>query len=385
MKKLRVGVCAMLAGLGTCSSSHAEPIDLQALFQKATHPPTLAYSGRMMLTVKHGEDNQSAEMEVAFRPPQWSRYDVWNADGVLQSSVVDDGKTHWTFEPLTRRAWKGALPIFSQRSMNWRHTLLLLRQNYAVRQAGQEAVAGVIADILEFIPQNAEQPAEQLWIDPGSGAILKTRAWLQNGSWEYSAAFTRINFPDDLPAGEFVLTLPEGVSFVEQPAEATYFSPAEVIARMDGVIGAPALLPEGFHFESASVKAIGGARVAHLRYSDGLNVASVFESTGTLPWQIPPQAESFQILGRTAWLTVLEEQKILGWTDGPLHGVVLGAMSREALVRLAEALMQPHPPSRPPQASAEPTKGEDHAVQQSKLDPGRDRPVGVSLDRMHGG
>ncbi len=320
--------------------------DLAELFQMALRPPVAAYQGRVLVSVRHGDENQSAEMEVAFRPPRGYRYTVYGDDQALESTVLVDGDTELTYEPGSGRSWKRTMSLFTNRPLGWRQNLALLKQNYGVRRIGRETIAGRAADGLQFTPLHPEVPIEQIFIDPATGAILKTHSYLPDGSWDYSASFTRVSFPAALRPEEFSLEIPMGTRVAVDAVQSSFFSTQELLARMPAV-RAPDRLPRGFHFESATLKTLHDRELAHLRYGDGLNIISVFESTGTLPWQVPAGAETFQLAGRPAWLAVIQEQTLLGWADGPWQGLVMGAMSRETLTRLAESLMRVNPAASP--------------------------------------
>jgi len=228
--------------------------------------------------------------------------------------------------------------------MSWRNALAMLKHNYGVRRIGREDVAGRSAEILEFHPEDEALPVQAFWIDRETGLILQRHAYLKDGSWDYRSHFIRLDLPAELSPDRFKPSLPEEISLVKKPLEPTFFSPEEIAARFGAALDVPESLPQGFHFESGGVRTLNGAAVAHLRYTDGINVVSVFQSTGTTPFKAPAQAERLKIGGQPGWLCALEEQKILGWRDarraGPSAGrqvVLIGSISREALVRMAEA------------------------------------------------
>ena len=151
-----------------------------------------------------------------------------------------------------------------------------------------------------------------------------------------------MSYPVVVHAEEIYADIPDPFPARKNTAPPAVYSARELTLHMPAV-RAPDLLPQGFRLESTEIKTLYHRPWAHLRYGDGLNGVSVFESTSAVPWRPPAGVEHFTLAGRAAWFALVQEQNILGWTDGPLHGLVMGAVSRDTLTRLAERLTSERP------------------------------------------
>jgi hypothetical protein len=101
----------------------------------------------------------------------------------------------------------------------------------------------------------------------------------------------------------------------------------------------PAWLPSGYVFESLDVMAKGKHNVVHYRFSDGIEVISLF--------QCPPRVRLNPGTRLTHWVklsvgrgywTRTAEGSVLSWKSGDWRFVLVGSVSDETLKRMAESV-----------------------------------------------
>jgi sigma-E factor negative regulatory protein RseB len=147
--------------------------------------------------------------------------------------------------------------------------LAALTQNYELRKAGQERVAGYDAQALVLRPRDAFRYGHKLWAELKSGLLLKARMLTENQHIVEQFHFTqvKINAPLTLRSVQpsFRLPLP--------PLPEPQSSPAP--ADTGWTVRSQ---PAGFKkiMEMRRVKQEGGVAVTHLVFSDGLAAVSVF-------------------------------------------------------------------------------------------------------------
>src|SRR5262249_5924660 len=101
----------------------------------------------------------------------------------------------------------------------------------------------------------------------------------------------------------------------------------------------PAWLPSGYVFESLDVVPRGGRKILHFRFSDGVNVLSLFQCPPHVQLDFGGEnAKKVELpMGEatTAWTP---EGRVLGWSRGSSRFLLVGPLSPETLARVAESV-----------------------------------------------
>lgn len=317
----------------------------ESLFVKVLQADDLfPYQGRQITT--YWRTGRAVEVLVFHRPQDDQRIQFLNPERERGRLLVSDGTQQWEYEPRQkilrhRRLSLGALDDDDLLSYT------LLRVNYLL---AVDPHPRTIADRKTYLvtvkrPQG-QTLARRFWIDSGSGVILKREIYGEDGKLIVTAGFSDITYHPAFAVGLFDLsTLARAVRVVELPATETAISLKTLGSQLAGTSSAPTALA-GYRLVGATTTKIGLRPVLHLRYSDGLNLVSIFEQRRTQPGRptlVPPGqrvvliAETPVHVGHRASLTTLN------WDTPTLNITLMGEMGLSALRALAQSVLQAHP------------------------------------------
>ncbi len=317
----------------------------ESLFVQVLRADDLAaYKGRQITT--YWRSGRAAEVLVFHRPMEDRRLQFLNPEAVRGRLLVSDGAEEWEWEPRTkvlrhRRLSPGALDDDDLLSYT------LLRANYLLTV---DPVPRTIAERKAYLV-TVKRPAgrtlaRRFWIDRRTGLILKREIYGEDGKLRVTVGFSDITYSPSLPASLFSLAgLAKTVRVAEQPNGETAVPLGSVKTQLGGQASVPATLA-GYRLVGASVTQIGSRPVLHLRYSDGLNLVSLFEQRRTQPGRptlVPKSMRVFSLgpvpvhIGHRASLTTLN------WDTPTLNVTLMGEMGLSTLKTLAQAALQAGP------------------------------------------
>lgn len=156
----------------------------------------------------------------------------------------------------------------------------LLIRNYHVSLSGRDTVAGRTADIVELIPRYSGNPSKKLWIDREKGIILRSEDRTASGKIRSTMEFTSIDFLGSISDAAFEHPANAESTLVKLAGERK-LSRAELGKSVGISVTSPTYLPRGYILDSMRTYSCGcdcGHKAAHLRYTNGLNSISVFET-----------------------------------------------------------------------------------------------------------
>lgn len=259
--------------------------------------------------------------------------------------IVSDGHEEWQYDPRTRdlshrRLSHGALE--EDDLLNY----TLLRANYFLTVDPKPRVYDDRKVSLVTIKRPAGHTlARKFWIDNGTGLILKREIYGDDGELAVTSAFSEITYHPASSPGAFSLAglskLP-GVHSSENPSpQEDSIKPALVTSQLTGKAYAPPSLA-GYRLVGASATAAGGKPLLHLRYSDGLNLVSLFEQQRTQarrPTQVKGMQKA-QIGTVPAHVSHRASLTTFNWDTSTLNVTLMGEMGVKALYSLALVAVQ---------------------------------------------
>jgi sigma-E factor negative regulatory protein RseB len=154
-----------------------------------------------------------------------------------------------------------ALPNYSEQ----------LEENYRLKLLSTARVAGRRAQAVGITPIDDYRYGYVLLLDEETAMPLKSKVWDKNGEIVEQILFTRIEFPESIPAAALDATIStDGFTLLQAPKG------HESLAR--GIPWKVTDLPQGFRLSVSTHRPIAGSQypVEHLVYSDGLATVSVF-------------------------------------------------------------------------------------------------------------
>ncbi len=191
---------------------------------------------------------------------------------------------------------------------------------------GSENVAGRMAGIVEIRPPRPNAPFKRLWIDEKTGVRLRNETISPRGATVNTSYFTRIDYdvdllprdfgPDSLPSAPYEAILPKSspLASVQSAQEQCAFTIRE-----------PAV-PDGYGLAGAWVVRAAARTTVILRYTDGLNFLTLFQSS-LVRRPASPLAQPAKLRGGVAH-----------WAAEDRLYTLIGNPRADAFNRLAESL-----------------------------------------------
>lgn len=187
-----------------------------------------------------------------------------------------------------------------------------IAQYYATRFVGQERIAGHVADVVWFKPQDGLRFGYRLWSERDTGLVVKLQTLAADGRVLEQAAFSELDLNAGIKAAQLsrMMDATEGFKVVSAPAVKT-------TARAEGWSlrqPVPGFLPVNCHRRAVSPDAE-GPHVLQCLYSDGLATVSLFfEPYDAARHPAQPQASTMgatqllaQRVAADVWVTAVGE------------------------------------------------------------------------------
>lgn len=328
----------LLAALPGYAASAAAPEALTVLRQslESPHEP---YTAELTVERREGVEGKavSRRLAVRFSPPNLYRREILGTAGETVQLIVEDGRTEWIYDPARRKVWQGepADPLFKR--FGPEDEFDRLSENYDVAIATGDRVAGRSTWLLTLRARSDGMPARRLWVDRQSSLLLRAEAFRPDGSPADSMSFTRLQL--GAPSGRTLFRFsPPAGSTVVKHAEPDYLALDE--AKAAGVEPRlPAWLPSGYVFESLDVMAKGRRNVVHYRFSDGIEVISLFQCPPRVRLSLGARlSRRVKLSVGRGYGTRAAEGNVLSWNSGGWRFVLVGSVSEETLKRMAESV-----------------------------------------------
>ena len=316
----------------------------ESLFIKVLRSDDLfPYKGRQITTYWH--TGRAMEVLVFHRPGDDRRIQYLNPEIERGRLLVSDGTQQWEYDPHLKVLRHRHLSPGAQDDDDLL-SYTLLRANYLL---AVDPKPRTIADRKTYLvtvkrPQG-QTLARRFWIDSGSGLILKREIYGEDGKLAVTVGFSDITYHTALPSSLFNLSpLAKTVRVAELPTAETAVSLSTLRTQLAGNASAPASL-SGYRLVGATTTKIGERPILHLRYSDGLNLVSLFEQRRTQPGRptLVPPGQRVIVLGTTS-VHVGHRASLttLNWDTSTLNLTLMGEMGLPTLRALAQAAIQAH-------------------------------------------
>ena len=276
-------------------------------------------------------------LAVRFGPPNLYRRELLGPSGETAQLVVEDGRSEWIYDPVRRKVWQGepADPLFKRFGPD--EEIERLVENYDVSVSTGGEVAGRPTWLLTLRARSDGALARRLWVDRSSRLVLRRESFRPDGTVGGSETFTRLGWGAASDPGLFRFSPPAGSTVVRR-TEPDYLALDE--AKTAGVAPRlPAWLPSGYVFESLDVMAKGRRNIVHYRFSDGIEVLSLFQCPPRMRFDLgfrPRQGVKLKV-GR-GFRTRTAEGNVLSWNSGGSRFILVGSASDDTLRRIAESV-----------------------------------------------
>ena len=297
------------------------------------------YQGRQITT--YWTTGRAADVEVFHQPPDLSRIYYLDPEVLHGRLLVSDGHQQWQYDPRTHTL-RHRLLSPSALEPDDLLSYTLLRANYLLNVDPQPRTwVERKVWLITMKRPGGRTLARKFWVDAGSGLILKREIYREDGKLVVTVAFSDITFhprPSSLNFRMAALAKMPGIHMVETASVAE--SPlllTAVRSQLSGQAYAPSVL-SGYRLMGASTTQVGGKPLLHLRYSDGLNLVSLFEQRRTLPQRptrVPTGMRAIQIGGVRGHISHRSSLTTLNWDTPSLNVTLMGELGLDALRALA--------------------------------------------------
>jgi hypothetical protein len=238
----------------------------------------LVLAGDQVSTVSRNGLDFSSEEQVQRDGARALRIDYLRPAGLAGEQIIDNGRFYCHLMPA-----KDTLELSPSRIQSLRvrvpEVIAQIRADRLVVQSmGQDVVAGHACGIVQAAARSsAPVPWRRFWIDPTNGAQLRIEQYGANGRLQSVSYYTQVTYNPRFDAAAF--RLPSTGSKVVTSGFATPSLTLDQVRAQAGFRApAPAYLPEGFQYQAGSVSEARRSHVVELRYFNGANTLSVFET-----------------------------------------------------------------------------------------------------------
>lgn len=323
---------ALLLVLGSTVAVMAAPSAGQVLRRALLADNAQTYKGTMVIFSWVAGTGEATVARV-YQAPGKSRLEYLTSGNDPYLITLDDGNHRWQYRPQE----KTAVIEFSQGfAQDVEEQLALLGHNYNLQYGGSGEVSGRPTEILELVARGCGHPSQRLWVDRQTGVVLRTEQYRGDGSLGALTVFTAFEPVESLPETLFRLKLPRGVRVTKELGAI----PLSDLGEVAGLpVRLPARLPAGYVLEGATGRQLGQEPVAHLRFTDGLGVISLFEQEARpfTRYRLAGAREVALKHGR-GWLSEECGGYVLNWTSGGLNFTLIGEVPPETLKAIADSI-----------------------------------------------
>ncbi len=239
---------------------------------------SLALAGDQVTTVSQNGLDLSSEQQVQRDGARSLRIDYVRPARLAGEQIIDNGRFYCHLVPA-----RDTLELSPSRIQSLRvHVPEVIAQIRAgrlvVQSAGQDVVAGHACGIVQVgARSSAPAPWRRFWIDPTNGAQLRIEQYAADGRLQSVSYYTQVTYSPRFDAAVFRLPA-TGSKVVISGFAPPSLTLAQVRAQAGVALPAPTYLPEGFRYQAGSVSEARRGRVVELRYFNGANTLSVFET-----------------------------------------------------------------------------------------------------------
>lgn len=244
-------------------------------------PKFRTLTGKLQVTVffKEGERSWTTEL-WADEQNSKAQFMVPHPEGARQIITFTRPDGVWVWLPFAKRLIhheRGTWPSWKDFWGLRPDKLDLAQRNYTLRVVGRDRINNLFCLVLELTPRAKGNPVRKIWVHPPTRFPVKVERYSPDGVLEMRVEFTEVKLNQPLPVMIFDPTIPSDWERIEVPFRWEPLMPADA----ERVLGFPLLLPHwlppGYIQERIFAMQDRQWKVAHLIYTDGIGVISVFQ------------------------------------------------------------------------------------------------------------
>lgn len=251
----------------------------------------------------------TSTLKILHQKPDKTRTDYFSPGCVAGFIVIQDGSNVFTYLP--------SLDVWEKKPASEAVSPEALRpdlvKNFDIRLIGSAVVAGRSAYVILATPHNPDETARRLWIDEASYLVIGMQVEDPRGTIVNSSHYTSIELnPTDIGPDAFRIT--GKVRDVPKPARVEFESLV------------PKYLPSGYRLYVSTSITVNGASCAHMQFSNGSNVISLFERRGEDAIDRSPVPHKSNVTS------------VLTWSRDGIVFTLIGDVAHKELVKIADSM-----------------------------------------------
>ncbi len=315
-------------------------------FSSASSRPTTYLRTKAGRSQTTGGQVGTAAVNVLNLPPESRRIEYLAPERLRGRLLVSDDRQQWQYDPRSRSLHhRLLLPGATDDDDLLSYTLL--RANFLLSVDPQpRMVADRKTWLIAIKRPRSLTLARKLWVDAGSGLVLKREIYGDGGKLVITVAFSDIVYHPHLDPDLFDLSHLAKTAGIHVVPEArtvaeTRVALPSVRAQLAGQAYAPYVLA-GYRLVGASTTIVGKKPLLHLRYSDGLNLVSLFEQRRTQPRRptLAPGMRVANIGSVPVHVSHHSSLTTLNWDTPTLNVTLMGEMGMTSLRAIATEAMK---------------------------------------------
>lgn len=304
-----------------------------------------SYRGRQV--TNYWRSGRLVAVIVSHRAPDQRRLDYLAPERLQGRKFLSDGRQEWQYDPRQRVINHRTLAPNTDAVADAAAAYALLKTNYLVAVAPQkQAWVGRKVFLLTISRRSNHLLSRRLWIDAATGLALKRENYREvlegkrlEAKLTVTVAYTDISFRPKLTRFSFDpgrLANRPGVRFVEEKRDSEQPIAISSVPRQLGGWLTPASLA-GYKLVGAAITR-GNRPLLHLRYSDGLNLVSLFEQRRTQtrqPTRVPRAMRPLKVGTVPGHVISHASLTAINWDTPALNLTLMGEIAQRTLQQLA--------------------------------------------------
>jgi outer membrane lipoprotein-sorting protein len=297
-----------------------------------------SYLGRQITT--YWNSGHTVAVTVEHQVPDLRRIDYLAPERLEGMIFLSDGRQEWRYYPAQHLVRHRAFAPNSDAVADAAAAYTLLKSNYSVLVTPKKQYwDNRKTFILTIWHLRRHIPARRLWIDAATGLVLKREIYENDGRLAVTVAFSDINFHPHFSPAAFSpdIFIKPGIRVVQDKDDTE--SPVS-LASLHQSLGKLWLLPShlnGFELVGAGITQ-GKKPLLQLRYSDGLNLISLFELRRTQtrqPTRVPASMHPLRIGSVLGHVVTHASLTAINWDTPVFNLTLIGELPQEKLVQMA--------------------------------------------------
>ena len=316
---------------------HAEKPDAFSILKLASQDSAKPYFGKVISKMKQGSTTIQTKVFIKVKSPQKYKKDFFTNNGKLERTVFADKENEWIYFPMKNMIWKGDVKKSQEKLISEDKEWELINNNYNLELKQGEKIAKRNTWVLNIIPKDKGKPYRTLWIDQDENVILKNKEFYPDGLLAEESFFEEITFPELPESIPIAFQIPTKAKIKEHGYNPDFMSLEKLKESGIHYPYFPEHIPVGFVFESADFFTLKGKEISHLRFTDGLNVISLFESADPVSTKSKDFNWQFNELESTH-IGFSKSGKVLHWKLKNRYLTLVGNLSLELLQKISHSI-----------------------------------------------